>query len=99
MKKANGGNVAYGGSNVNHCFEAWNNSNFDIYQEVKDAPVGVYTITVQGFYRYLRGNNAYQAYTDGTAANYKDAVKVYVNDNTGRHHSVFDEKVANGEPL
>lgn len=97
VKKANGGNVAYGGPTENRCFEAWNNSDFDVYQEVKDAPVGVYTITVQGFYRYLRDNNAYQAYNDGTAANYKDVVKVYVNDNTGSFPSVFDEKVANGE--
>lgn len=88
---ASGGNVAYGGNDKNHCFEAWNNANFDVYQEVEDAPVGVYTISVQGFYRYLRDNNAYTAYTNGTAAQYKDAVKIYVNDNTTSFENVFDE--------
>lgn len=97
VKKASGGNVAYGGPKENRCFEAWNNKDFDVYQEVKDAPVGVYTITVQGFYRYKRGNDAYNAYNDGSAAQYKDAVKVYVNDNSGNFESVFDEKVAKGE--
>lgn len=97
VKKASGGNVAYGGPATNHCFEAWNNKDFDVYQEVKNAPRGVYTITVQGFYRYKRGNDAYNAYQDGTAAKYKDAVKVYVNDNTGNFESVFDEPVKNGE--
>lgn len=97
VKKASGGNVAYGGPKENRCFEAWNNKDFDVYQEVADAPVGVYTITVQGFYRYKRGNDAYNAYNDGTAAQYKDAVKVYVNDNSGSFESVFDEKVAKGE--
>lgn len=61
VKKANGGNVAYGGTTTNKCFEAWNNSNFDVYQEVNSAPVGVYEISVQGFYRYMRGANAYNA--------------------------------------
>lgn len=46
---ASGGNVNYGGNSKNHCFEAYNNSNFDVYQEVSDAPVGVYTISVAGF--------------------------------------------------
>lgn len=94
VEKASGGNVGYGGSD-NKCFEAWNNSNFDIYQEVKDAPRGVYEISVQGFYRYYRGDNAYNAYTDGTAPN--DAVNIYVNKRNAHFKSVFDEPVANGE--
>lgn len=94
VEKASGGNVAYGGS-PNQCFEAWNNSKFDIYQEVTGAPVGVYEISVQGFYRYGRGNNAYEAYQNGTAPN--DAVNIYVNNNNARFKSVFDEPVANGE--
>lgn len=96
VSKASGGNVAYGGNSANHCFEAWNNANFDIYQEVENAPVGVYTITVSGFYRYGRGDNAYNAYQNGTASQYKDAVKVYVNDNATSFKSVFDEHVAYG---
>lgn len=95
VEKANGGNVAYGGTSTNKCFEAWNNSKFDIYQEVADAPVGVYEISVQGFYRYGRGQNAYNAFVDGTAPN--DAVNIYVNNNNAHFKSVFDEPVANGE--
>ena len=94
VEKASGGNVAYGGS-PNQCFEAWNNSKFDIYQEVTGAPVGVYEISVQGFYRYGRGNTAYEAYQNGTAPN--DAVNIYVNNNNAHFKSVFDEPVANGE--
>lgn len=96
VKKASGGNVAYGGNNDNHCFEAWNNSDFDIYQEVENAAIGVYTIQVQGFYRYGRGADAYTAYQNGTAAKFSDAVKLYVNDNTASFKSVFDEPVPYG---
>lgn len=53
-----GGNVQLGGNNANHCFEAWHSTNFDIYQEVKDAPVGVYEISVKGYVRYLDGADA-----------------------------------------
>lgn len=95
VEKASGGNVAYGGTNTNKCFEAWNNSKFDIYQEVADAPIGVYEISVQGFYRYGRGQNAYNAFVGGTAPN--DAVNIYVNNNNAHFKSVFDEPVANGE--
>lgn len=93
VKKADGGNVAYGGEKGSRCFEAWNNSDFDVYQVVKNAPLGVYEISVQGFYRYGRDANAYNAYKDGTAPN--DAVYIYVNNNKATFKSVFDEKVPN----
>lgn len=88
---ASGGNVAYGGTSTNKCYEAWNNSNFDIYQEVKGAPVGVYELSVQGFYRYGRGDNAWNAYSNGTADN--SVVNIYVNNNATHFKSVFDEHV------
>lgn len=91
INAASGGNVHYGGNNDNHCLEAWNNANFDVYQEVS-APVGVYTITVKGFYRYGR-NNAWNDYVNGVADQYKNAVQLYVNDNTASFKNVFDEKV------
>ena len=56
IEKVSGGNVVHGGNSNNHCFEGWNNANYDIYQIVKDAPEGVYRIEVQGFYRYGRGH-------------------------------------------
>jgi len=92
INKADGGAVAYGGTATNKCFEAWNNSNFDIYQEVKQAPVGVYELSLQGFYRYGRGNDAYNAYMAGTANN--TVVNIYVNNNITHFKSVFDEHVA-----
>lgn len=95
VKKANGGNVAYGGNASNQCFEAWNNADFDVYQEINGAPVGVYEISVQGFYRYMRGTNAYNAYIEGNSPN--DVVNIYVNNRNAHFKSVFDEKVANGE--
>ncbi|MGM9733753.1 MAG: hypothetical protein ACI3YT_06505 [Prevotella sp.] len=95
VEKASGGNVTYGGTSTNKCFEAWNNAKFDIYQEVKDAPIGVYEISVQGFYRYGRGATAYEAYQNGIAST--DAVSVYVNNSNAHFKNVFDEPVANGE--
>ena len=46
---------------TNHCFEAWHVWGFDVWQEVKNAPVGVYEIQVQGYVRceasgYTRGD-------------------------------------------
>lgn len=51
------------------CAEAWNSKNFDIHQDVSNAPVGVYQIQVQGFYRYNNGDNdgwLYYFNQDGT---------------------------------
>lgn len=53
-----GGNVVLGGNNDNHCFEAWHSTNFDVYQEVSNLPVGLYKLEVNGFVRYLDGDDA-----------------------------------------
>lgn len=87
-------NLNYGGSDANKCFEAYNAKDFDVYQVVENPQVGVYEISVQGFYRYGRGDDAFNAYTNGTAP--KDAVKVYVNNSNSVFKSVFDEKVTKG---
>ena len=53
-----------GGGNVQSTagtFEAWHSTNFDIYQEVSDLPLGVYEISVQGYVRYLDGQNSINA--------------------------------------
>lgn len=52
-----GGNVAHGGNNDNHCFEAWHSTNFDVYQEVSNLPVGLYKLEVNGYVRYLDGGS------------------------------------------
>lgn len=96
VNAASGGAVTEGGPKENPCFEAWNNSNFDIYQVVKSAPVGVYEISVQGFYRYGRGSDAYTRYMNAEG-NIDCPVSVYVNNSTSKLKNVFDEKVACGE--
>ena len=62
-----GGNVA--ANKAAKCAEAWNSKNFDIHQDVSNAPVGVYQIQVQGFYRYNNGDDTgwlYYFNQDGT---------------------------------
>ena len=62
-----GGNVA--ANAAAKCAEAWNSKNFDIHQDVSNAPVGVYQIQVQGFYRYNNGDDTgwlYYFNEDGT---------------------------------
>lgn len=53
-----GGNVVLGGNDDNHCFEAWHSTNFDVYQEVSNLPVGLYKLEVNGFVRYKDGDEA-----------------------------------------
>ena len=88
--KASGGNVAYG----SNCYEAWNNSSFDIYQEVKNAPIGVYSISVQGFYRYWRGTNAWNAWNAQDNQYVKTSpCFVYLNDIQTPFMNVFAEAI------
>lgn len=89
-----------GGPANNRCAEAWNTASFDLYQVVENAPVGVYEISVQGFYRYGRGDNAYSHYT----AQDVDEVKpggapcyVYMNAKATPFQNVFDEPVAEAD--
>lgn len=92
VNKASGGNVQVS----NSCGEAWNNSNFDIYQEVENAPTGVYEISVQGFYRYGRGDNAWNAYQSQNVSYVKPGGApcfVYMNDLATPFMNVFDEKI------
>lgn len=56
--------VSNGGGNVQSTagtFEAWHSTDFDVYQEVHDLPLGVYEISVQGYVRYLDGQSAINA--------------------------------------
>ena len=84
------GQPAIGGPANNLCAEAWNRSNFDIYQVVSDAPVGVYEIELQGFFRLNRGQAAYDLYGSGGQV---CPVWVYVNNNNSEFKCVFDEPV------
>lgn len=44
------------------CAERWNGGAFDVYQVVEGAPVGIYEISLQGFYRPARGDQSYGFY-------------------------------------
>jgi hypothetical protein len=90
---ASGGNVGPGGTSTNTCYEAWNNANFDIYQVVDNAPMGVYEISVKGFYRY--GRTAYQSYLDGEYYTTKEScpVFIYMNANTTPFTNVYGDPV------
>ncbi len=90
---ASGGNVGIGGTSTNTCYEAWNNAQFDIYQVVENAPMGVYEISVQGFYRY--GRTAYSAYLNGDQYTTKETcpVFVYMNSNTTPLTNVYGDPV------
>ena len=94
QEAASGGNVNTGGPADNLCYEAWNNAGFDIYQVVENAPMGVYEISVQGFYRRGRGT-AYQMYLDGEQYTTKETcpVFIYMNANTTPFTNIFGDPV------
>lgn len=88
---ASGGNVRVAES----CAEAWNNAAFDIYQEQDGLPDGLYEISVQGFYRYKRGNPAFQAYKEQSSDYVKEGGSpcyVYMNTMTTPFTNVFGEE-------
>ena len=93
VERAEGGNVARGGNANNHCYEAWNNGGFDIYQVVDKAPMGVYEISVQGFYRFGRGN--YTAYLNKETYTTKETcpVYIYLNSNSTPFTNVYGDPV------
>ncbi len=71
------------------CMEAYE-LEWDAYQIVKDAPVGVYEVSLQGFYRVKRGQEAYDLYLNGgqTCPGH-----VYVNSHLNEVKCVFSEPV------
>ncbi len=93
VERASGGNVARGGNANNYCYEAWNNAQFDIYQIVDKAPKGVYEISVQGFYRFGRGN--YTAYLNKETYTTKETcpVFIYLNSNSTPFTNVYGDPV------
>lgn len=81
------------------CGECWSGNEFDFYQIVENAPVGVYQIQVQGFTRAKRGNDAWNCYFDSKTGELLETpifgdwtpnkANVYLNDNTGDLDIVF----------
>ena len=81
------GNFQLGGNSDNHCFEAWHETVFDVYQVVKNAPVGVYEISVKGFVRYHDGTVAINDKENQPAT---IPVYVYMNNATSSLANWFD---------
>lgn len=91
MPKTDGLNTS---DKYNMTAEAWNSGNFDLYQEVENAPAGVYEIEVQGFYRYGRGDNAWSNYNDQSEEYVKPGgapAFVYMNDVATPFKNVYYE--------
>ena len=87
-----------GGTASNTCAEAFSTDKFDLYQVVENAPVGVYEISVQGFCRNGRGDNAWNNYVNQTTYSQpgKFPVYVYLNAKQTPFVSVFSEPVEEG---
>ena len=89
----------------NSCGEKYGSGSFDVYQEVENAPVGVYEITMQGFYRQYRDDDDavtawYNVFTQ--EGDYKDPRPdtlgyVYMNDNKTAMNCVYDFQTPVGE--
>ena len=94
------GNIGVAGTEENKCFEVWNSPSFDVHQFVYGAPLGVYEVQVQGFYRYLRDTPSWTAYKNQRVNYVKPGgapVYVYINDSKTPLMNIFDEKVPAGE--
>lgn len=87
-----------GGTATNKCAEAFSTTDFDLYQVVENAPVGVYEISVQGFCRNGRGDTAWNNYQNQTTYSQpgKFPVYVYLNDAQTPFVNVFSEPVEKG---
>lgn len=81
--------TAFGGTDENQCMEAYGMT-FDVHQEAKGAPVGIYEVSLQGFFRIERGQSAYDLYLSGDQLS---PGGVYVNNNMNLMKCVFDEPV------
>ena len=84
------------------CAQAWNNADFDIYQIIEGAAVGAYKVTVQGFYRRGRGDNAWMYYFNSATGEKNENVEpapayVYVNEAKTPLMSVFEYAVPEAE--
>jgi hypothetical protein len=94
--KSSNSNMPTTGGSPNICAESYNANNFDLYQEVKgNVPVGVYEISVQGFTRIGRNDDAtkgiaWQQFRE-TEGKQKMPVYVYFNDNATNMKDVHEE--------
>lgn len=75
------------------CMEAYE-LEWDAYQIVNNAPQGVYEVSLQGFYRVARGDEAYNMYLNGQQT---CPGHVYVNNHLNEVKCVFTEPVKHDE--
>ena len=77
---------------VASCAEFWNTASFDMYQVLTDLPKGVYEISVQGFYRYGRGN-AWKDYLAKAQYTTPETIPtyIYMNDNQTPFTHIFGD--------
>lgn len=75
------------------CMEAYE-TDWDAYQIVNKAPQGVYEVSLQGFYRVKRGDEAYNMYLNGQQT---CPGHVYVNNHLNEVKCVFTEPVKHDE--
>ena len=87
--------TAFGGTDENQCMEAYGMT-FDVHQEAKSAPVGLYEVSLQGFFRIERGQSAYDLYLEGDQLS---PGGVYVNNNMNLMKCVFDEPVRTNDSI
>ena len=100
IDRINGGNVTpgpIGGDGdtflekcgyYNGCFESWHCHKWDVWQEIKGLPVGMYELEVQGYVRcevsgYQKGNPL--------EPDYPSPVYLYMNNATSQFPSVYSE--------
>jgi len=80
------------GGTTNYCAEAYQ-TNFDCYQIVKEnLPEGLYSVSVQAFYRTADHTTAYNAYQEYLSGGEKPEVyaEVYFNDFSSKVRNVFE---------
>ena len=86
---------------MNYCFESWHSSDFDVWQEIEDLPVGMYELQVQGYVRYEAngdGNTAINIWNgmgnvwDESSEDIPESpISLYMNNAEAKFPNIFSE--------
>ncbi|MBR6590420.1 MAG: dockerin type I repeat-containing protein [Bacteroidaceae bacterium] len=89
------------GNYVMELYGGWSvaDPEWDVYQVVKEAPQGVYEISLNGFFRAGEHADAYAAYENSLATGQEivSHASVYVNNNKSPFKNIYSESVKCGE--